>query len=97
MATAIHERIGECDCPGCGKQTPVKKTAGGKIKVACGWCDFETYYHPGTISHKNLMAKVRLDQAPAPAPAAGTAGSGDAGPDKSKEPALAGEKLPWER
>ncbi len=62
-----YELLGEYECWSCGKVAPVKKTPTGKLKGKCDWCDFPNYADPGTIHFKNLMAKTRLIEQPAPA------------------------------
>lgn len=63
----VHELIGEYDCWSCGKTAPVKRTATGKLKAACEWCDFPNYANQGTKHYANLLAKTRLFDKPAPA------------------------------
>jgi hypothetical protein len=61
------ERIGVYSCWSCGYEVIVKKTGSGKLSAPCPDCDFPHYANEGTKHFRNLMAKVKLDPAPAPA------------------------------
>ncbi len=76
-----HERIGVMACLVCAREIPVKKTATGKLSIACTWCDVPLYINPHSEGFALVMKRVKLDApaandrsdpppAPAPAPAA---------------------------
>lgn len=75
-----HRRIGVMACVACSREIPVKVTPGEKLSCQCTWCDLPLYVNPGTEAHRLIMAKVKLDQAPAPATDPGQPASGAAAP-----------------
>lgn len=86
--TRGYQRIGVMPCLVCSREIPVKKTAGGKLSLACSWCDAPIYINQDSLAAELVMKRVTLDQAP---PAAAASGSSI---DKSLAPAPGGSAAP---
>jgi hypothetical protein len=66
--TRGHQRIGTIACLVCTHEIPVKKTEGGKLSLACPWCDAPIYLNAGSEAERLVLERVKLDAPPAPAP-----------------------------
>ncbi len=63
MSRAIgkgHTHLGTMACLVCDREIPVKQTGGGKLSIACPWCDLPLYINPRTEAFDRVMKRVKL-------------------------------------
>lgn len=67
--------IGTTSCLCCGETIPAKVGEKGALSVSCPWCDLSAYARAGSVAHRKLSERVKLNaaSAPEPVPAAPTA------------------------
>jgi hypothetical protein len=57
---------GECPRKACGKPAYFSRSAGGKLKYECRYCDSSGYAEPGGIGERADLESVARNNAPEP-------------------------------